>query len=132
MLSTSIYSLQILDRVLSSGSMETLLMLSLLMIVVYIILAVLQTVRLRVFMHIANWLDVKLSGLLLESSIDFHSQTKGSQNLRDLSTIKSFITSQSLIHLFDAPWAIIYFMVIFFIHWILGLIVVGAMIISGV
>ena len=129
MLSTSIYSLQILDRVLSSNSMETLLMLSIIMIVVYIILAFLQTIRSFIFTQISNWLDSKLSSPLLESSITFDAKTKGSQNLRDLQTIKSFINSPAVTHLFDGPWAIVYFIVIFFIHWINGfIVVVGAVI----
>jgi PrtD family type I secretion system ABC transporter len=125
MLSTSIYSLQILDRVLSSNSMETLLMLSIIMIVVYAILAFLQIVRSFIFTQISNWLDSKLSSPLLESSITYDAKTKGSQNLRDLQTIKSFITGQAVTHLFDAPWAIVYFIVIFFIHWINGFIVLA-------
>ncbi len=125
MLSTSIYSLQILDRVLSSNSMETLLMLSIIMIVVYTILAFLQIIRSFIFTQISNWLDSKLSSPLLESSITYDAKTKGSQNLRDLQTIKSFITGQAVTHLFDAPWAIIYFIVIFFIHWINGFIVLA-------
>ena len=128
-LSTSIYSLQILDRVLSSGSMETLLMLSMIMLVIYIILAFLQIIRSFVFNQISNWLDIKLSSPLLESAIAFDARTKGSQNLRDLRTLKSFINSEANVSLFDAPWAILYFIVIFFIHWINGLIVVvGAII----
>jgi PrtD family type I secretion system ABC transporter len=125
MLSTSIYSLQILDRVLSSNSMETLLILSIIMIVVYAILAFLQIVRSFIFTQISNWLDSKLSSPLLESSITYDAKTKGSQNLRDLQTIKSFITGQAVTHLFDAPWAIVYFIVIFFIHWINGFIVLA-------
>lgn len=124
MLSTSIYSLQILDRVLSSNSLETLLMLSLIMIVIYIILAFLQTIRALVFNQISNWLDSKLSSTLLANSISFDASTKGSQNIRDLQSLKSFINSSAVTHLFDAPWSIIYFIVIFFIHWINGFIVV--------
>ncbi|MFT6332938.1 MAG: ATP-binding cassette subfamily C protein [Lentimonas sp.] len=125
MLSTSIYSLQVLDRVLSSNSMETLMMLSIIMVVVYAILAFLQIIRSFIFTQVSNWLDSKLSSPLLESSITFDAKTKGSQNLRDLQTIKSFITGQPITHLFDAPWAIIYFIVIFFIHWVNGFIVLG-------
>ena len=66
MLASSIYSLQILDRVLSSSSMETLLMLSIIMIFIYVILAFFQIVRSFVFMQISNWLDKKLSTPLLE------------------------------------------------------------------
>jgi PrtD family type I secretion system ABC transporter len=129
MLSSSIYSLQILDRVLSSSSMETLLMLTIIMVIIYIILAALQIVRSFIFMHIANWLDNKLSTPLVETSISYNSTNKGSQNLRDLGTIKSLITGPVITHLFDAPWAAIYLLVIFFIHWINGVIVlIGALI----
>jgi len=128
MLATSIYSLQILDRVLSSGSLETLMMLSVIMLVVYVILAFLQIIRSFIFNQISNWLDDKLSSPLLESSISFNSSNNsnlGSQNIRDLANIKSFITGQAITHLFDAPWAIVYFAVIFLIHWINGFIVVA-------
>jgi PrtD family type I secretion system ABC transporter len=125
-LATSIYSLQVLDRVLSSSSLETLYMLSIIMIVVYIILAFLQIIRSFVFTKVANWLDSKLSSALLESSITYGAGARGSQNLRDLDTIKSFITGQPITLLFDAPWAVVYFIVIFFIHWINGFIVLGA------
>ena len=40
----------------------------------------------------------------------------GAQYLRDLATLKSFVTGPSMVHLFDAPWALIYLMVIFLIH----------------
>lgn len=123
MLASSIYSLQILDRVLSSSSMETLLMLTIIMIIIYIILAFLQIVRSFIFMQISNWLDGKLSTPLLENSIEYNSNNYGSQNLRDLANIKSLITGQAITHLFDAPWAIIYLLVIFLIHWINGFIV---------
>ena len=104
-------------------------MLSIIMIVVYVILAFLQTIRSFIFTQISNWLDSKLSSPLLESSITFDAKTKGSQNLRDLQTIKSFINSPAVTHLFDGPWAIVYFIVIFFIHWINGFIVVAGAII---
>ena len=104
-------------------------MLSIIMIVVYVILAFLQTIRSFIFTQISNWLDSKLSSPLLESSITFDAKTKGSQNLRDLQTIKSFINSPAVTHLFDGPWEIVYFIVIFFIHWINGFIVVAGAII---
>ncbi len=100
-------------------------MLSIIMIVVYAILAFLQIIRSFIFTQISNWLDSKLSSPLLESSITYDAKTKGSQNLRDLQAIKSFITGQAVTHMFDGPWAIIYFIVIFFIHWINGFIVLA-------
>lgn len=128
-LATSIYSLQVLDRVLSSSNLNTLLMLSIIMIVIYVILGFLQAIRSFIFTQISNWLDSKLSSIVLESSITYESKNKGSQNLRDLTTLRSFITGQAITHLFDAPWCIIYFIVIFIIHWTNGFIVLGGAII---
>ena len=49
--------------------------------------------------------------------------------MRDLQTIKGFISGPNLAILFDAPFAIIYLIFIFFIHWINGLItLVGGLI----
>ena len=42
--------------------------------------------------------------------------------MRDLQTIKGFISGPNLAVLFDAPFAIVYLVMIFFIHWINGLI----------
>ena len=121
-LATSIYSLQILDRVLSSSSVETLMMLSLIMLIIYIILGFLQAIRSLILMKIANWLDQKLSPILLNMAICGDNKNAGSQDLRDLNNIKSFITSNAASNLFDAPFVIIYFIVIFIIHYINGFI----------
>jgi ABC-type protease/lipase transport system fused ATPase/permease subunit len=130
-LASSIYSLQVLDRVLSSNSIETLLYLTIIVIAFLAFLGILTTIRSTIFLHISNWLDEKLSPVLFNSTIETGAISKNisSQNMRDLQTIKSFISGPNLGTLFDAPFAIVYFIVIFFIHWINGLItLVGALI----
>jgi PrtD family type I secretion system ABC transporter len=92
---------------------------------------IITTVRGAVFLHISNWLDEKLSPILFNSTIESGAARKNisSQNMRDLQTVKSFIASPNLATIFDAPFAIIYLLVIFYIHWINGLItLVGALI----
>jgi PrtD family type I secretion system ABC transporter len=128
MLAMSVYSLQVLDRVLSSKSLETLTMLSLIMAVIFVILAFLQIIRSFIFLHISNWIDTTLSSVLLGLSFSMKEKHSGSQHIRDLSTIKSFITGQAITHLCDAPWAIVFLIAIFFIHPINGWItVIGAL-----
>jgi PrtD family type I secretion system ABC transporter len=127
MLAMSLYSLQVLDRVLSSNSLETLIMLSIIMLVIFVILSALQIIRSFIFLQISNWMDIKLSSTLLGLSISLKQQSSGSQHLRDLATLKSFVTGQAITHLFDAPWAFIFLLAIFFIHPINGWVtVVGA------
>jgi PrtD family type I secretion system ABC transporter len=123
-LASSIYSLQVLDRVLSSGSIETLIYLTIIVLVFLIFFAFLTQIRALVFLHISNWLDEKISPILLSATIENGGANKNitAQNIRDLQNIKSFITSPNLSNLFDAPFALIYLLVIFFIHPLNGII----------
>ncbi len=123
-LASSIYSMQVLDRVLSSNSFETLLYLTIIVVIFLIFLGILTQVRSAIFLSISNWLDEKLSPILFNSTIEAQGSGKNitSQNMRDLQAIKGFISGPNLGVLFDAPFAVVYFVMIFFIHWINGLI----------
>lgn len=130
-LAVSIYSMQVLDRVLTSSSIETLIFLSIITITCLVFLGLLTAFRSFIFLEISNWLDEVISPILLDNSIDENAQNKAliSQNLRDLTQIKSFISSNNMSVFFDAPFALIYLIFIFFIHPINGLItVIGAII----
>jgi len=123
--------MQVLDRVLSSSSFETLLYLTIIVVAFLVFLGILTSIRSAIFLHISNWLDEKLSPILFNSTIEHQAANKNisSQNMRDLQTIKSFIAGPNPATLVDAPFAIIYLIVIFFIHWVNGLItIVGALI----
>lgn len=130
-LASSIYSMQVLDRVLSSNSFETLLYLTIIVLAFLAFLGILTQVRSTIFLHVSNWLDEKLSPVLFNSSIEAQGSNKNisSQNMRDLQTIKGFVAGPNLAVLFDAPFAVVYLIMIFFIHWINGLItLVGGLI----
>ncbi|GDX36463.1 ABC transporter ATP-binding protein [Alphaproteobacteria bacterium] len=123
--------MQVLDRVLSSNSFETLLYLTIIVLVFLIFVGILTQVRSTIFLHVSNWLDEKLSPVLFNSTIEAQGSDKNisSQNMRDLQTIKVFISGSNLSVLFDAPFAIVYLIMVFFIHWINGLItLVGGLI----
>jgi PrtD family type I secretion system ABC transporter len=123
-LASSIYSMQVLDRVLSSNSYETLLYLTIIVLAFLAFLGILTQIRSTIFLHISNWLDEKLTPILFNSSIEAQGSNKNisSQNMRDLQTLKGFISGPNLAIIFDAPFAIIYLAMIFFIHPINGLI----------
>jgi len=129
-LSASIYSMQVLDRVLSSNSIETLIFLSLIMLVFFIFMGILTAIRSAIFLQISNWLDEKISPLLLDFTVEnSSSKNLSNQNLRDLQSIKSFINSPNLPIVFDAPFALIFLIFIFFIHPLNGVVTsVGALI----
>lgn len=135
-LASSIYSMQVLDRVLSSNSIETLIFLTIIIAIFLIFLGILTFVRSAILMHIANWLDESLSPILFGNELDAKSieykkanKTIHYQQLQDLKIVKNFISGPHIATLFDTPFAIIYLLIIFFIHPINGFItVVGGLI----
>lgn len=134
MLIVPLYSLQVLDRVLSSRSIETLLMLTILMVVVIIIYGIFYAVRNVILSSISEWLDKEIAPLLLSDAItkaSLGNNVSASQSQRDLAVIRGFITTGSGT-LLDAPWSILFLLVIYMINPILGLIaVIGIVILLG-
>lgn len=127
-LALPIYSLQVLDRVISSASMDTLLLLSLLAFAVFITLGLVQIARSMAMVRIGEWLDAKLASHFLYNAVALSAisrGTLGSQSLRDLNTVRQFLTGQAMNSIMDAPWALIYIVIIFMIHPITGMIAVG-------
>lgn len=132
MLVTPLYSLQVLDRVIGSGNLSTLLMLSLIIGFVYFIHALLQIARSFTLIKVGEWLDTNLTPIIFAHSISA-SATKvnpaSSQMLRDFQTVKTFLTSTGINTLFDAPWSIVYIVIIFMIHPYIGYITIAGTVI---
>ena len=130
---TPLYSLQVLDKVLGSGSIETLIMLSIIIGSIYFVYGLLQIARSFLLIKIGEWLDNNLSPLLFGHAISAtatRAHIAASQLLRDFQTVKTFLTSTGINTIFDAPWSIIYIIIIFLIHPYIGIItLVGGVII---
>ncbi|MEQ9116486.1 MAG: type I secretion system permease/ATPase [Rickettsiales bacterium] len=130
---TPLYSLQVLDRVISSGSKDTLLMLTIIIVFIYISFTLLQVARSFTLIKIGEWLDQRISPKLFSHAVESASQRPSmgaAQSIREFNTIKQFLTSSGINSIFDAPWSIIYIIVVFLIHPMLGwLTIVGAIII---
>jgi PrtD family type I secretion system ABC transporter len=128
LLALPIYSLQVLDRVISSASVDTLLMLSLVVSGAFIALGLVQIARSMAMVRIGEWLDNKLAPDFLYNAVSLSAisnATIGSQSLRDLNTVRQFLTGQAMNSILDAPWALIYIGIIFAIHPITGFIAIG-------
>lgn len=125
MLITPLYSLQVLDRVIGSGNLETLLALSVIIGFIYFIYGLLQIARSFTLIKVGEWLDNNVAPVVFGHAVS-SSATKAnagaSQMLRDFQTVKTFLTSTGINTLFDAPWSIIYIFVIFMIHPYIGII----------
>ena len=116
-----IYMMQVYDRVLSSGSSITLVMLTLALLLGYGTLAALDFIRARVMTRASIRLDRLLAGRIVGATLE---RTSGplarSQPLRDFDTFRQFVTGSGIHAILDLPWAPIYIAVIFLLHPALG------------
>ena len=132
MLTAPLYMLQIFDRVIASRSGDTLLYLTLIAGVALLTLAALELSRTRVMVGLSTWLDRRLSGRVLEASIGASVAAGGApsiQGLRDLSTVRTFLTGPGMFPILDAPWTPIFIAVIFLMHPVLGWLSLGGAIV---
>jgi len=119
MLALPIYTLQVLDRVVSSNSIETLVMLTIVIMGLFVAFTFFSYIRSATLILIGKWFDRKIGEDLLSSSIATSSimpGISGSQNLRDMNTLKSFLTGAGVTSIADAPWAIIFIVVLYMIN----------------
>ncbi|MFK4401941.1 ATP-binding cassette subfamily C protein [Bradyrhizobium elkanii] len=126
-----LYMLQVYDRVISSASEVTLLMLTLALLLAFMALAGLDAVRARVLTRTSIRLDRKIAPRVMTAIIDHSTKIGGarSQLLRDFDTFRQFITGSGIHAIFDLPWAPIYIAVIFALHPFLGAFALGCTII---
>ena len=123
-LAVPLYSMQVFDRILSSGSIDTLVMLTLVIMLSLILLGGLQFGRSLIMLKLGNWVEEKLSLSIFENAIKQTvalNRRSNNQPLRDLQTLKSFIVSSTLLTFFDLPWALIFLIVLFILHPYIGL-----------
>jgi PrtD family type I secretion system ABC transporter len=115
--------LQVYDRVMVSRSVETLMLLSVIVVLALTANAVLDAVRSRLLLRIGNAYSLKLGPRLLEAAIARsarESQPDG-QVLRHLNSVRGFVASQQgLATLFDAPLVIFFLAAVYMMHIALG------------
>jgi ATP-binding cassette subfamily C protein EexD len=129
MIVPAIYMLQVYDRVITSGSITTLVMLTLIMTMLLIAMGGLEWVRSRILVRVSNKIDSLLNRQVFDNSFKIALYSGGSQNssqpMQDLTALRQFMTGNGLFAFFDAPWIPIYLAVMYVFHpWygIIGLI----------
>ena len=119
MLVPALYMLQVYDRALGSRSVETLIMLSVIVVVLFVTMALLQMVRSAILVRIGNRMDQSLNqkifNAMFSQAVDKPSHNNA-QPLNDLTTLRQFLTGQGPIAFFDGPWLPIFIAILFFFH----------------
>ncbi len=132
MLTPVIYMLQLYDRVISSRSETTLLMLTLIVVAIFLTQGALEMVRSQILVRVSARLEILLNQRLFKiaykRSLYTGGQQASSQPLDDLTSLRQFLTGNGLFAFFDAPWMPFYIGIMFLFHPYFG----WAAILSGV
>ena len=123
MLTPTLYMLQVYDRVMSSQSELTLLVMSLLTLALFAVMAFAEWLRSRVLVHAGVRLDERLGTQVFNASFESYLNQTGTPPARsfgDLLQVRQFLTGNGIFAFFDAPWAPIYMGVLFLLHPRLG------------
>ncbi|SLN38321.1 Type I secretion system ATP-binding protein PrsD [Roseovarius gaetbuli] len=125
-LAIPIYLFQISDRVLTSRSLDTLVMLTVVIVGAVVLQAVFDAVRRFILMRTAVEVAVRLGAPVLSAAAHASLQDNGRQyqTLGDLQQLRGFLTSGTLISFLDVPFAPLFIFAIFLVHPHLGMIVV--------
>jgi ATP-binding cassette subfamily C protein len=121
----SIYLLQIYDRVLSSHSGATLILLTLIVAFTVVIGGMLDALRRAALGRLAAWFEDRLRPNVLSASLEcaFRGEpSRAAEAHRDLAVLRQFMDSSACPMLFDALWAPLFLVVLFLVHPLLGLI----------
>jgi len=128
-LTTSFYMLQVYDRVLTSRSIETLALLTLIAVGALAVFGWLDSLRLRLVQRVAMRTADALGKRVLRAMVSTSSLNGGAgirNGLRDLDTVKNFIGSPAINVVLDAPFLIIFLVVLVLLHWVLlAIVIVG-------
>jgi ATP-binding cassette subfamily C exporter for protease/lipase len=128
MLAPTLYMLQVYDRVLSSRSELTLIVLSVVTLFFFSAMAFAEWSRSRVLVRVGVRMNELLSQRVFRASFDAHLHRPSMQPgkpLTDLTELRQFLTGAGVIAFFDAPWTPIYIAVLFFLHPMLGWTAIG-------
>ncbi|HET9734241.1 MAG TPA: type I secretion system permease/ATPase [Burkholderiales bacterium] len=128
MLAPALFMLQVFDRVVSSRSVETLVMLFVLTLMALVVMAYLDAIRTRLLARAAMKLERLLGPRILSSMLRQSARSNRAQSLhglRDINALRNFLTGPGVVAVFDAPWVPLFIALIFLFHPLLGAVALG-------
>ena len=123
MLAPSVYMLQVFDRVLSTRSLETLVMLSLFAGAALLLMWALDLVRSRLLALTGLLFEDRVGTQVLGRVLDGIGRVPAAQQagaMRDVTVLRGFVSGPGLVALFDAPWMLMYVGLIYLFNPLLG------------
>ncbi len=131
-LTPTLYMMQVYDRVVPTGGLTTLALISLAAVFALMTLAGLDWLRGRILLRSGLRLDRILAPSILARVVDAPSRQAGVQALREFDNVRSALSGQGALAVLDAPWTPLYLACCFLLHPTIGLLtLVGGTILFG-
>ena len=127
-----LYMLQVYDRVLTSGSSDTLLFLSIIAAAALALLGLVEAVRGIYAARIGSRLEARMGRGALLAAMEGPRATMGDvQVLRDMQGVRGFLSGRSVFAIFDLPFAPLFILFLWFVHPALFLLTVAGAVVLG-
>ena len=123
-LAPSVYMLQVYDRVINSRNLNTLAMLTVLIVGLYAWMECLEAVRHGLARRAAAQAQALLAPRVFDAALQSRlapSSAAQQGAFADLASLRSFVVSPALLALLDAPFAVVVMLILFALHPWLGL-----------
>ncbi|NLS03923.1 type I secretion system permease/ATPase [Rhizobium sp. P32RR-XVIII] len=123
-LTGSLFMLQVYDRVIPSRSLPTLAGLALIAATLFVFQGLLDLIRSMLLVRVGTAVDERLGDDVYNSLILLPSRMRmpgdGLQSIRDLDTVRGFLSGPGPTALFDMPWMFFYIGLCFLFHFWIG------------
>lgn len=130
MLSVPLYSLQVFSRAIPSGNVDTLIMLTVIVVLALTVIALLESIRSRLLSRCGNAIELawrrRLSAEVLDSAARGRPETAP---LADLMEVKGALGRPTFTALMDLPWTPLYVIGIYVIHPLLAAVMLASMVV---
>ncbi len=125
-LAIPVYLFQISDRVLTSRSTDTLVMLTIVIVGAVLLQATFDAIRRFILMRTAVEVAAQLGAPILSAAAraSLHGSGREYQTLGDLQQLRSFLVSGTLLSFLDIPFAPLFILAVYLVHPHLGSIII--------
>jgi PrtD family type I secretion system ABC transporter len=128
LLAPTLYMMQLFGRVVPTRSEEVLWLITAQLFVTLLVMGALEYVRSRILVAANNTIDSMLAPIVLNKMIEGAVSPEHNPNsyaLRDLHTVRTFLTGQGIIQFFDVPWLPIYMVLLYLMNPLLFYLLLG-------
>lgn len=133
-LTAPLYMLQLFSRVLASGSMSTLIALTMGAAIALVFYFIFDAIRQRLVARLGTRLEARLNPIVLTGMVSGRvpPELRSAEPIRDIQDVRGFVTSPIFIALLDVPWSLVFVALIFTFSPVLGIVsVIGIGILLG-